>query len=116
MGKNNYSAAAARRYHLVLSQKIAHMQSAAYNFDFGNIDLMPPEITQMICVQMMSPHVTYHQMYFAALVRVSNTISYAREHNIGHGDAAWADFLLEVDDFDEFIETLYTEFYASDSE
>jgi hypothetical protein len=109
VGKNNYSAR-------VLSRNIAHMQSGAYNFDFGNIDLMPPEITQMICVHMMSPHDTYHQMYFSELVRVSNTISYARKHNIDHGDAAWADFLLEVDDFDKFIQTTYTKFYASDSE
>jgi hypothetical protein len=92
------------------------MQRGAYNFDFGNIERMPPEITQMICVHMMSPHVTYHQMYFAEFVRVSQTISYAREHNIGHGEFDWADFLLKVDDFDEFIQTMYTEYYASDSE
>ena len=74
----------------------AHMQRKhAYDFDFGTIELMPPEATQMICVQMMSPAVTYHQMYFAQLVRVAQTISYARQNKIGHGEFDWAEFLLD---------------------
>ena len=88
----------------------------AYDFDFGNLELMPPEVTQMICAKMMSPHVTYQQIYFAQLLRVAQTISYTRENKMCHDEFDWADFLLEVDDFDEFIRTLYAEYYVTDSE
>ena len=97
---------------------------AAYDFDFGNIEMIPAEIIQMIYVQMVAgwhpPQVLpgHHDqlMYFDQLRRVSQTISYAHEHNFGHGEFDWADFLLKVEDFDEFIQTMYTEYYASDSE
>ena len=93
----------------------------AYDFDFGNFELIPAESIQMIYVHVVAgwhpPLVLHHHdqlMYFDQLRRVSQTISYAREHNIGHGDAAWADFLLEVDDFDEFIQTFYNEYEYPD--
>ena len=90
----------------------------AYDFDFGNMELIPPEVFKMMFVQMIhvTPHITYQQMYLAELVRVVQTITYARQNNIGHGEFDWAEFLLEVDDFDEFIRTMYTEFYVSDTE
>ena len=95
----------------------------AYDFDFGNFELIPAESIQMIYVHMVAgwhpPLVLHHHdqlMYFAQLRRVSDTISYARQHNIGHGEFAWADFLLKVEDFDYFIETMNTEYYASESE
>ena len=88
----------------------------AYDFDFGNIELMTPEFAQMICAKMMSPHVPYQQMYFAELLRVAQTILYARENKICHGKFDWAEFRLEVADFDEFIGTFFTECYCSDSE
>ena len=34
----------------------------AYDFDFGNIELMPPKVTQIILEHLVSPHVTYQQM------------------------------------------------------
>ena len=75
---------------------------AAYDFDFGNIELIPAEIIQMIYVQMVAgwhpPQVLpgHQLMYFDQLRRVSQTISYAHEHNFGHGEFDWADFLLKV--------------------
>ena len=62
---------------------------------------------------MMVPHVTHQQMYFAQLLRVAQTISHARENKICHGEFDWADFLLEVDDFEEFVSTMYAEYYPS---
>ena len=92
----------------------------AYDFDFGNKELIPPEVFKMIFVQMIhiqvTPHNTYQQMYLAELVRVAQTITYARQNNIGHGEFDWAEFLLKVDDFDEFIRTMYTEYYVSETE
>ena len=72
----------------------------------------------MIFVQLihMSPHITYPQMYLAELVRVAQTITYARQNNTRHVEFDWAELLLEVDDFDKFIRTMYTEFYVSDTE
>jgi hypothetical protein len=55
-------------------------------------------------------------MYLAELVRVAQTITYARQNNIGHGEFDWVESILEVDNFDEFIRTMYTEFYASETE
>ena len=90
----------------------------AYDFDFGNMELIPPEVFKMIFVQMIhvTPHITYQQMYLGELVRMAQTITYARQNNIGHGEFDWAEFLLEVDTFDEFIRKMYTEYYASDTE
>ena len=90
----------------------------AYDFDFGKIDLIPPEFFKMIFVQLihMSPHITYLQMYLAELVRVSQTITYACQNNIGHVKFDWAELILEVNDFDEFIRTMHTELYVSETE
>ena len=89
----------------------------AYDFDFGNMELIPPEVFKMIIRQMMSNgDTTFQQMYFTELARVAQTISYARHNKICHGEFDWSEFLLEVDDFDEFIRTMYTEYYVSDSE
>ena len=89
----------------------------AYDFDFGKMELIPPEVFKMIILQMMSHgNTTFQQMYFTELARVAQTISYARHNKICHGEFDWAEFLLEVDDFDEFIRTMYAEYYVSDSE
>ena len=47
---------------------------------------------------------------------MAQIITYARQNNICHDEFDWAEFLLEVDDFDEFIRTLYAEYYVTDSE
>jgi hypothetical protein len=81
------------------------------------MELIPPGVFKMIFVQIhVTPHITYQQMYLAELVRVAQPITYARQNNIRHGEFDWAEFLLELDDFDEFIRTMYTEFYVSDTE
>ena len=99
----------------------SHMQPQrehAYDFDFSNMELIPLEVFKMIFVQMLhvTPHITYQQMYLAELVRVAQTITYARQKNIGHDEFDWAEFLLEVNTFDEFIRIMYTEYYGCDTE
>ena len=90
----------------------------AYDFDFGNMELIPPEVFKMVFVQIkhVTSPITYQKMYLAELVRVAQPITYARQNNIGHGEFDWVEFLLKVDTFDEFIRTMYTEYYGSDTE
>ena len=118
-GKINYSQSRSAVTQ-VLSKHRAHMQPQrkhAYDFDFGNLELIPPEVFKMIFRQLIANgNTTFQQMYFVELARVAQTISHARENKICHGEFDWAEFLLEVDDFDEFIRTLYAEYYVTDSE
>ena len=63
----------------------------AYDFDFGNMELIPPEVFKMIILQMMSNgNTTFQQMHFTELARVAQTISYARHNKICHGEFDWA--------------------------
>ena len=106
-----------RRYQ-VLSKHRANMQQPRghYDFDFSTIGEMPQEVIHMICTHMMSTSITHQQPYFAQLVKVSNVISYARENKIGHGEFDWAEFLLNVDDFDKFTDIMHTEYGSDGSE
>jgi hypothetical protein len=95
----------------------AHMQGPGpYDFDFGTLERMPQDCFHLICARMMVPVVTPQQLYFAQLMKVSNVISEAREHESGHGEYDWAEFLLNVDTFQEFSWTLFNEYeYPSGS-
>ena len=88
----------------------------ASDFYFGNIELMPSKVTQIILEHLVSPHVTHQQMCFAELLRVTETISYARENKICHGEFDRAELHLEVDYLNESSGTFYTEYYCPDSE
>ena len=56
----------------------------AYDFDFGNMELIPPEVFKMIFVQMIhvTPHITYQQMYLGELVGMARTITYGSSAQI----------------------------------
>ena len=99
-----------------LHSHTAHMQGhGPYDFDFGTLERMPQDCFHLICARMMVPVVTPQQLYFAQLMKVSNVISEAREHESGHGEYDWAEFLLNVDTFQEFSEKLFNEYeYPND--
>ena len=100
-----------------LHSHTAHMQGhGPYDFDFGTLPRMPQECFHLICARMMVPAVTSQQLYFAQLKKVSNVISEALIHESGHGEYDWAEFLLNVDTFQEFSEKLFNEYeYPSGS-
>ena len=92
------------------------MAHGPYDFDFGTLERMPQECFHLICARMMVPTVTPQQLYFAQLMKVSNVISEALINESGHGEYDWAEFLLNVDTFQEFSEKLFNEYgYPSGS-
>ena len=108
-----------RRYQVLSKHRaITQQPRGHYDSDFGTVGEMPQEVIHMICTHMILPSITYQQLCFAQLVKVNSVILFARENNIGHREFDWVEFLLNVDDFDEFTstDTMHTEYeYSSES-
>ena len=94
---------------------------SAYDFDFGVIPQLTREMVHLIFAE-FTPANVYAQRYPSAqrtymleLFQTSAVIQDARYSNCGHSVFDWATYLLEVDDFDEFLETRNTEFFDGDN-
>lgn len=78
---------------------------SAYDFDFGVIPELPREVVHLILDEFTPGNVHAQRSFVLELFQTSAVIQEARNNKCGHSAFDWATYLLNVDDFDEFLNT-----------
>ena len=94
---------------------------SAYDFDFGFFSHLTRDNWDRI-LEHFTPEDEYAQLYPSAqrtfifeIMGTNAVIQEARRTNCGHSVFDWANYLLEVNDFDEFLQTRDREFFDGDN-